>query len=141
MPRNTIMITITTGARWIRNSAKSSWAREPMMMFGGSPISVAVPPMFEASTSAIRYGLGSISSSFAISSVTGVNSSTVVTLSRNAEATAVSAISITMMRNGLPSASFAQRTAAHSNTPVVDRTWTSTIIPINRKITFQSIPK
>ena len=29
-----------------------------MMMFGGSPIRVAVPPMFEASASAIRNGTG-----------------------------------------------------------------------------------
>ena len=27
---------------------KSSSAAEPMRMFGGSPMSVAVPPMFEA---------------------------------------------------------------------------------------------
>ena len=60
-----------------------------IMMFGGSPISVAVPPTLDARASAIRNGTGSTSSSSAISSVTGARSSTVVTLSRNAEATAV----------------------------------------------------
>ncbi len=48
------MITITTGARLTRNSPKSSPAAEPMRMFGGSPISVAVPPMFDAKIWLIR---------------------------------------------------------------------------------------
>ena len=33
---------------------------EPIRMFGGSPISVAVPPMLEAKISRIRYGYGLI---------------------------------------------------------------------------------
>jgi hypothetical protein len=35
---------------------KSSPASEPIMMLGGSPISVAVPPILEANTSANRNG-------------------------------------------------------------------------------------
>ena len=54
-------------------------------MFGGSPIRVAVPPMFEAKTCAIRYGNGETRSVRAIVSVTGVSRTTVVTLSRKAE--------------------------------------------------------
>ena len=48
------MITTTTGARLNRKSTKLRPAAEPIMMFGGSPIRVAVPPMFEANTSLIR---------------------------------------------------------------------------------------
>ena len=60
-----------------------------MMMFGGSPISVAAPPMFEAIASAIRNGTGGMPSRSQTSSVTGAISSTVVTLSSSADATAV----------------------------------------------------
>ncbi len=42
------------GARWTRNALKDRPPRLAMMMFGGSPISVAVPPMFDASASAMR---------------------------------------------------------------------------------------
>ena len=44
------------GARLTTNSLKDSPTSEPIKMFGGSPISVAVPPMFEAKTSANRKG-------------------------------------------------------------------------------------
>jgi len=53
---NSAKITATAGAMWTRKSLNVSPARLPMMMFGGSPISVAAPPMLDASTSAIRYG-------------------------------------------------------------------------------------
>ena len=69
----------------------SSSTTVPMMMFGGSPTSVAVPPMFEASTSTMRKGIGSSSSIWAMTSVTGNIRSTVVTLSRKADSTAVMA--------------------------------------------------
>ena len=47
------------GAMLIRKSLNVSPERLAMMMFGGSPIRVAAPPMLEASTSAIRNGTGS----------------------------------------------------------------------------------
>ena len=56
--RKTAMITTTTGARLTRKSPKSSPAAEPIRMFGGSPMSVAVPPMFDAKIWLIRYGNG-----------------------------------------------------------------------------------
>ena len=59
------------------------------MIFGGSPISVAVPPIFDATNSVIRNGIGGISNSFAITKVTGMIKITVVTLSKNADTTAV----------------------------------------------------
>lgn len=57
--------------------------------FGGSPIRVAVPPMFEASASAIRNGTGRTPIRSQTSKVTGATSRTMVTLSSPADATAV----------------------------------------------------
>ena len=86
-------------------------ARLAMMMFGGSPIRVAVPPMLDASASAIRNGTGGTPSRSQTSKVTGATSSTVVTLSSSAEATAVMTTSSTMIRNGRPRARFAAQMA------------------------------
>ncbi|MNP48312.1 hypothetical protein D3C76_1424200 [compost metagenome] len=48
----TARITMTMGARFCRKAIKvSSLTALPIMIFGGSPIKVAVPPMFEAMTS------------------------------------------------------------------------------------------
>ena len=58
-------------------------------MFGGSPMSVAVPPMFDAMICVRRYGMGSSFRIFVMLNVTGTMRSTVVTLSRKAEKTAV----------------------------------------------------
>jgi hypothetical protein len=57
-------------------------------MFGGSPMRVAVPPMFDARTCEIRKGTGVVSSRWAMKKMTGVKRTTVVTLSRNALITA-----------------------------------------------------
>ena len=78
---------IATGARWIRKSLNDSSARLPMMMFGGSPISVDTPPMLDANTSAIRNGIGLMSRRSHTNNVTGAISSTMVTLGRIADAT------------------------------------------------------
>ena len=89
-----------------------------MMMFGGSPISVAVPPMLLAITSAIRNGTGEVPSRSQISSVTGATSSTVVTLSRNAESTAVISDEHDHDHGtGARFARFAAQIARYSNTP------------------------
>ena len=53
-PIRTATRTTTTGARWSRKSLNDRPPRLAMMMFGGSPTRVAVPPMFEANTSASR---------------------------------------------------------------------------------------
>ena len=111
-----------------------------MMMLGGSPTSVAAPPMFEASTSAIRNGTGEVFSRSQTSRVTGAISSTVVTLSRNADAIAVTRTRKIMIRSGEPPARFAAQMARNSNTPVCRSTPTMIIIPSSRKITFQSTP-
>ena len=52
----TTMTTMMTGVRWMTKALKSSPTCEPIRMLGGSPISVAVPPMLEAKISANRYG-------------------------------------------------------------------------------------
>ena len=58
-----------------------------MRMLGGSPISVAVPPMLETMISMTTSGIGSTSSASASRNVIGTISSTVVRLSRNADST------------------------------------------------------
>lgn len=59
------------------------------MIFGGSPMSVAVPQRFEAMIIGITKRAGCISNILEIEIATGVIRNMVVTLSRNAERTAV----------------------------------------------------
>ncbi len=110
-PMNTTISTTTMGARLTRKSLKVRPARLAMMMFGGSPIRVAVPPMFDASASAMRNGTGGRPSRSQTSRVTGAMSSTVVTLSSSAEATAVMTTSMTIVGNGRPRVRFAAQMA------------------------------
>ena len=74
------------------------------------------------------------------SRVTGAISSTVVTLSRNADASAVIRTSSSITRNGEPFARLAAQMATYSNTPVRRSTETMIIIPSSRKMTSQSMP-
>lgn len=94
----TAISTITIGVMWSRKSLKERPAREPMMMLGGSPISVAAPPMLHAITSAIRYGTTGRPSLLQTRMVTGAISRTVVTLSSQGDSTAVARISRTISR-------------------------------------------
>ncbi len=96
--------------------------------------------MFDASASAIRNGITGTPSRWQTTNVTGATSSTVVTLSSSAEATAVTSTRITITRNGRPLARFAAQIARYSNTPVRCSTATMSIIPSSRKMTFQSMP-
>ncbi|TDV44245.1 hypothetical protein CLV71_114155 [Actinophytocola oryzae] len=133
---NTSSSITTIGAMWTRKSLNVSPARLPMMMFGGSPINVAAPPMFDASTLAIRNGTGSMSSWSHTNNVTDATNRTVVTLSRNADAVAVISTSSTITRNGEPLARLAAQIAVYSNTPVRRSTPTMIIIiPSSRKMT------
>jgi hypothetical protein len=111
-----------------------------MMMFGGSPTKVDVPPMLEASTSAIRNGATGTSSRSHTRNVVGAISSTVVTLSRNADTNAVTSTSNTMTRKGRPLARLVAQMARYSKAPVRLRTATMSIMPMSRKMTFQSMP-
>ena len=78
------------------------FAAEPIIMFGGSPISVAVPPMFEARACARINGIGEILNVLNIDTVTGIISNIVVTLSINMETTAVKVQSISISFPRLP---------------------------------------
>ena len=69
------------GPTWIRKLRKSIPAALPIMMLGGSPTRVAVPPIFESMASAIRKGMGLSNSMRAINTVSGAKINTVVTLS------------------------------------------------------------
>lgn len=110
------------------------------MMFGGSPIRVAAPPMLHAITSAIRYGTTGTPSLVQTAIVTGAISRTVVTLSSHADRNAVAKIRSTISRYGRPCDRLAAQIATNSNSPVRLRTETISIMPSSRKMTFQSIP-
>ena len=75
--------------RFTTNWLKVRPTREPMMMFGGSPIRVAVPPMFEITAWLMTKSLGSRPSPTVSSTTMGMMIRTVVTLSRKADNTAV----------------------------------------------------
>jgi hypothetical protein len=63
-------------------SIKLKFAAKPMIIFGGSPIKVAAPPMFEHKISPIKNGIGSLSSILQTAKVMGITKITVVTLSK-----------------------------------------------------------
>jgi hypothetical protein len=121
-------------------SMKSRCAFEAIMILGGSPISVAVPPMFDAMAQEIRYGRGSTSRASAIRIVTGTIRSTVVTLSSKALRTAVTVAKIASILKGSPFPHLALFIAMYSNTPVGLMRFMMTIIEIRRNMTFQSTP-
>ena len=56
--RYTTRIASAIGVMLARKSTNPSPAAEPMRMFGGSPMSVAVPPMLDARISLMRNGTG-----------------------------------------------------------------------------------
>src|SRR5271163_72497 len=138
--RRTSITMTTIGAMLTRKALKDRDLRAPMMMFGGSPTSVAAPPTLEANTSAINSGTGLISSTSQTSKVTGAISNTETTLGSMAEANAITTISSIMMRIGEPLARLTAQIATYSNTPVWRRMLTIIIIPSIKKMTSQSIP-
>lgn len=84
-----IDITTTGKPRFVINSLNEIPAYEPIIIFGGSPISVAVPQRFEAIIIGIIKRVGLISKIFEIDIATGVMRKIVVTLSRKADKIAV----------------------------------------------------
>ena len=85
----TMKVRIAIGARLTMKLLNERSVAPAMMMFGGSPISVAVPPMLDAMISITISGIGSMSSASASRNVTGTINRIVVRLSRNAESKAV----------------------------------------------------
>jgi len=84
-----IEITITGKPRFVINALKERFAYEPIMIFGGSQMSVAAPQRFEAIIIGITKRTGLISNILEIEIATGTIRKIVVTLSKNAESTAV----------------------------------------------------
>ena len=82
-------ITTTTGPKLIRKSINERLVAPPIIMLGGSPINVAVPPILAVNTSVIKNGTGFNPNVSVITNVTGAINKIVVTLSSKAEATAV----------------------------------------------------
>ncbi len=101
---------------------------------------MAVPPILDAMASTIRNGIGSTSRASAIRRVTGASRSTVVTLSRSALSNAVTIANIIIIFMGSPLPAFALFIAMYSKKPVGRIRLIIIIIPISRKITFQSTP-
>ena len=101
-----IIIIVTGNVKFQIKSIKEKPAALPMIIFGGSPINVAVPPIFDENISVSKYGKGSISSFLAIAKVIGKTSITVVTLSRNALVTAVNKPSAIKILIGCPFVAF-----------------------------------
>ncbi|MNM80794.1 hypothetical protein D3C81_927720 [compost metagenome] len=97
------MMMITIGAKFCRNAAKvSSFTALPIMMFGGSPIKVAVPPIFDARTRENIYGKVFTFNCLVMLNTTGTIRIIVVTLSKKADATAVIKAKSHSMVTGLP---------------------------------------
>ncbi len=107
-------------------------------MLGGSPTSVAVPPTLEKSASKIKNGTAGSSRIWVMRIVMGAISTTVVTLSRKAESTAVAEISPSRITRPLPRAFCAMKMATHSKRPVSERILTTIIIPVKRNTTLIS---
>lgn len=84
-----VEITITGKPRFVINWLNERFAKLQIIIFGGSQISVAVPHMFEAIIIGTTNFNGLISSIREIPIATGTIKNIVVTLSRNAESTAV----------------------------------------------------
>ena len=122
-----------------RNSLVANSSTEnPLVVVGGSPISVAVPPILEAMICVIIYGTGSTFKIFVIAKVIGPTNNTVVTLSSIPEHTAVIKIKMTMIGQGRPFAIFAALIAMYSKIPEFLITATKSIIPTRMQMVSTS---
>ena len=104
------------------------------MMFGGSPIRVAVPPRLETIAWVMTYIRG-FSPIPRVSSITmGTMMSTVVTLSKKADMVAVTMENSVNILRGLPPVNLAMRTLRIMKNPDLRNTATITIIPSSSMI-------
>jgi len=71
------------------NWTNESFVNEPIIMFGGSPMRVAVPPKLDAIACVIKKGTGLMRNSAQARRVIGLIKSTVVAFGKNEEMTAV----------------------------------------------------
>jgi len=107
----------------------------PIKIFGGSPMSVAVPQMLLARITGIINAIGFILMIRVIWIAIGVMRMTVVTLSRNAESIAVVITNSVTSRARFHLETLNILRASHSKTPVSERTHTTIIIPVSNQIT------
>ena len=114
----------------VMKSVKLSPAALPIIILGGSPIRVAVPPMLDAMIWVMKKGMGLIRSMLVMARVMGPMRSTVVTLSRKADKTAVIKANNTISGQGRPLAIFAALMAMYSKMPEFLTTATKSIMPI-----------
>ena len=119
-------------------SMKGRPAATPTMTLGGSPISVAVPPMLAAITIGIANAHTDIRRLRAAFDTTGAMNSTVVTLSAKADSTAVATMTVFASSFDRPRAQATMRAFSQSKTRVPIRTETIAIMLPSRKMTFQS---
>ena len=123
---------------FIIKSIKDSPAALPIIIFGGSPIKVAVPPTFDEKISIKRYGTGFTSSILAIAIVIGPTRRTVVTLSRQEDKTAVIITKIIMIFQGSAFTFLAALIAMYSNIPDCFSTAMNSIMPTSTPIVSKS---
>ena len=124
--------------RFATKSMKSSPTALPIMMFGGSPMSVAVPPMLEARICDMRYGMTSTLSCEVMLNVIGTVRSTVVTLSSSAEQTIVIDESTTSSAIGCAFTFCAAHIARKLKSPVSLVILTMIIMPMSSPIVLKS---
>jgi hypothetical protein len=106
---------ITTGKpRFVINALKERPAYEPIIIFGGSPISVAAPQRFDAIIIGITNLVGLILKILDIGTIRNI----VVTLSRKADNTAVIKKNEKNRITIFPLENSNSLTASHSNTRV-----------------------
>ena len=134
-----IKIIIEINVRFSTNAMKSSPTALPIMMFGGSPMSVAVPPMFDAKICEMRYGMTSTLSCDVMLNVIGTVSRTVVTLSRRAEQTIVMVERTTRSAIGCALTFCAAHIARKLNSPVSLVILTMIIMPMSSPSVLKSI--
>lgn len=129
------MMMITGTARVVMKLLKLNPDAAQMRIFGGSPMSVAVPPILLAKMTGIMSAIGFILMMREIWRATGVIRITVVTLSRNADRTDVVITNKVTSFARFPPEILKSFSASHSKIHVSDNTQTMIIIPVSRAIT------
>lgn len=122
-----------------KKSLKLSFANDQIIIFGGSQISVADHHIFDAIIIGIINETGCTFSIFAIEIATGVTKNMVVTLSKNADNTAVNTINKKSNFKGFPFEISNNLYEVRSKIPVSDNTQIIIIIQANKVITSPSI--
>ena len=117
---------------------KSIPLAEPIIRFGGSPTSVATPPVSDSRAAARRNGIGVTFIDRAMSMINGPKMTTVVTLSSKSDRTVTADPSSTNSVNCRPFATLAAQAASASNPPVGIIMETMAIMQPSKNTTFQS---